>query len=310
MVARQFHGGHANLTYLLSFGGQEFVLRRPPFGKIAPGAHDMGREFRVLSRLYRHFSPAPRAFHLCEDKAIIGAPFVLLERRRGIVLRYEVGEHFSGMANVTERLSDALVRAEAALHRVDIEAAGLAGLGRPSGFAERQLAGWARRWALAKTEENAAMERVHQRLSAAVPAPQATAVIHNDLKFDNCQFQPDNPDEVTAIFDWDMATLGDPLVDFGVTLGYWPDPRLALDIPVLMRGDWPDKAWLKERYARYTGFDLAEMAWYEALACWKAAIIAQQLYQRYLLGDSADERMAFFGATARAMADLAREIID
>ncbi len=310
MNVAQFHGGHANLTYLIKFGNEEFVLRRPPFGKIAPGAHDMKREYRVLSKLYKHLPQAPRAFHLCEDPGIIGAIFVIMERRNGVVVRYQVPDNFKSFENVERRLTNALIRVEASLHNVDVEEAGLTELGKPEGFLNRQLAGWIKRWNLSKIEESSAMDEVYEILSSDIPTPQAVSIVHNDIKFDNCQFQPDNPDEVTSIFDWDMTTLGDPLVDFGVSLSYWPDERTNQfqGLPVMLRGDFPHKDFLKEKYREYSGFDLSNISWYESLAYWKGAVIAQQLYKRYVDGATKDQRMAAFGLSAKALAEIARLI--
>ncbi|MCP9235743.1 phosphotransferase family protein [Lewinella sp. JB7] len=305
---RQFHGGHANLTYKLTFGDRELVLRRPPFGTIAPGAHDMRREYRILSRLPTYFAPAPRAHLLCTDHEVIGADFVVMERRHGTVVRYALPDTFRTMPRVEERLTDALMRVTANLHRVDVEVAGLLELGNPEGFALRQLTGWSKRWQLAKTEENADMDRLADRLARDIPAPQRVSIVHGDLKFDNCQFSAGDPDTVTAVFDWDMATLGDPLIDLAGTLSFWPDPALdAADMPVrLLDGDWPDKDYLKERYATHTRLSLDRMPWYEAFACFKTAVIAQQLYRRYVRGSTRDARMEKFGRAARAFAALGR----
>lgn len=302
----QFRGGHANLTYELRFGERALVLRRPPFGKIAPGAHDMRREYQVLSRLPDHFAPAPRALHLCTDPAIIGADFVVMERRYGTVVRYGLPPEFAGIPEVERRLTDSLMRVTADLHGVAIEQARLHNLGRSQAFAERQLTGWTKRWELAKTGDNADMEFLASSLPQDIPLPQAVSIVHGDLKFDNCQFQPGEPDAVTSVFDWDMATLGDPLIDLAGTLSFWPDPALdtaAMPIPLLV-GHWPDKAYVKERYAEYTNFDLTRMPWYEAFACFKTAVIAQQLYRRYVDGGTTDERMEKFGAAARSFARL------
>ena len=302
----QFLGGHANLTYALRFGTRELVLRRPPFGTIAPGAHDMRREYRVLSRLPDHFAPAPRALLLCTDATVIGADFVVMERRHGVVVRYTLPPEFHGIPGVERRLTDALVRVSGDLHRVDAAVAGLSELGDPEGFAERQLRGWTKRWRLARTAANADMERLGEVLARDVPVPQAVSIVHGDLKFDNCQFQPGEPDAVTSVFDWDMATLGDPLIDLAGTLSFWPDPELdAGEMPIpLLTGNWPGKDYLKQRYAEDTGFDLSRMPWYEAFACFKTAVIAQQLYRRHVDGATRDARMDKFGAAARAFARL------
>ncbi|CAH0999697.1 hypothetical protein LEM8419_00997 [Neolewinella maritima] len=309
LTITQFHGGHANLTYELRFGDQELVLRRPPFGTIAPGAHDMRREYQILSRLGDRFAPAPRALLLCTDPEVIGADFVVMERRHGVVVRYGLPEVFQGLPDVERRLTDALMRVSADLHRVDVAQAGLQDLGKPAGFAVRQLRGWTKRWQLAKLEENAAMDHLATALADDIPGPQAVSIVHGDLKFDNCQYQAEEPDRVSSVFDWDMATLGDPLIDLAGTLSFWPDPALnAADMPIrLLDGNWPDKAYLKARYAEYTGFDLSRMSWYEAFACYKTAVIAQQLYHRYVQGSTRDERMEKFGRAARAFAQLGRD---
>jgi len=309
MSVQQFHGGHANLTYLFKFGDRELVLRRPPFGKIAPGAHDMKREFRVLSKLYKHYPAAPRAFVYSEDEEIIGARFVVMERRTGVVLRYKLPECFMGMQDVEDRCTLALIKSQADLHQVDVEAADLTKLGRPEGFAERQLTGWAQRWKLSQTAENTDMDQLLGLLQKDIPKPQAVSIIHNDFKFDNCQFQPDNPDVITSVFDWDMCTTGDPLVDFGSTLGYWPNEYFSDEMPILLKGDFPKREYLIDRYAELTGFHMDRIDWYEAFAFYKTAIILQQLYQRYLKGDTSDPRMAKFEMAAKEYASAAIRIL-
>lgn len=308
----QFHGGHANLTYLIWFGKQELVLRRPPFGQIAPGAHDMQREYRVLHRLHEVFAPAPRAYHLCTDAAVIGSDFVVMERREGVVIRNRLPAVFADTDRAEIRLTDALMKVCADLHLVDTDAAGLADLGKPAGFAERQLHGWTKRWNLAKLEDNADMEFLAAALTKDIPVPQRVSIVHGDLKFDNCQFQPTDPDRVTSVFDWDMATLGDPLIDLAGLLSFWPDPRIdPRELPIAaLTGTWPDKAYLCEKYAAYSGLNLSRMDWYEAFAYFKTAVIAQQLYARYVAGATKDARMEKFGSAARAFARLGRRRID
>lgn len=310
MNVAQFHGGHANLTYLLQFGAQELVLRRPPFGKIAPGAHDMKREYRVLSKLYKVFPEAPRAYLFCDDESIIGAPFVVMERKRGEVVRYELIDCFKPFDKAEERLTTAMIKAQANLHKVDFEKAGLSKLGRPEGFLERQLAGWSQRWELSKIGENKDMDEVLALLASSIPTPQATSIIHNDIKLDNCQFQADNPDKVTAIFDWDMTTLGDPLVDIGSTLGYWHEPYFdGHKMPVSLSKTFPDKDFLIEKYAEFTGFSMERIDWYHAFAYVKGAVITAQLYQRFVNGKSTDKRMESFGAVAKAFSRFSKKIL-
>lgn len=306
MSVEQFHGGHANLTYLLRFGEREFVLRRPPFGKIAPGAHDMKREYRVLSKLYKYLPEAPRAYHLCEDETIVGARFVVMQRCKGVVVRSKLPESFTQEKNVLSRLTNALLRSAADLHSVDVEAADLTALGKPDGFAERQIGGWNKRWNLSKTWEVADMDYVYDALKSSIPTPQSVSLIHNDLKFDNCQFQPDNPDKVTAIFDWDMCTTGDPLIDFGGLLAYFPEKSVPDMMRILPPGDYPDKSEMIARYSDMTGFNTENIWWYESFAYWKTAIILQQLYKRYADGATKDERMAKFGKMAKMLGGFAK----
>lgn len=314
MQVAQFHGGHANLTYLLTFGSQELILRRPPFGKIAPGAHDMKREYKVLSKLYKHFPAAPRAFHLCENEDIIGAKFVVLERKKGVIVRTKIIDCFKDLERIEERIADAMIKAQSTLHSVDYEKADLQNLGRPEGFLERQLSGWSKRWQLSQTTENKDMETILKWLHEDMPISQRSSIIHNDIKPDNCQFQADNPDQVTAIFDWDMCTLGDPLIDFATTLSYWPDSRFDKsaykDLPVTLEGNFPPKSFLINRYEEYTSFDLSRLLWYEVFAYWKGAVIAQQLYKRFTDGHTKDERMKKFGQSAQAMIDLVISMIE
>ena len=314
MKVAQFHGGHANLTYLLTFGDIELVMRRPPFGKIAPGAHDMGREYRVLSKLYRYFPAAPKAWHLCEDETIIGAKFIVMERKTGVVVRTKILDCFRHFENAEQRISKAMIKAQADLHLVSYEQANLTNLGKPEGFLQRQLKGWTERWQLSRTSDSTAMGEVWQWLHQDIPNTQHHSIIHNDIKPDNCQFQADNPDQVTAIFDWDMCTLGDPLLDFASTLSYWSDARFDTnkysDLPVTLEGNFPNKNFLIEHYQQCTGFDLHRLQWYEVFAYAKGVVISLQLYKRYVDGHSSDERMQRFGQSAQAMTDLTMHIIE
>jgi aminoglycoside phosphotransferase (APT) family kinase protein len=311
----QFPNGSANLTYLLRFGEVPLVLRRPPFGRIAPGAHDMAREHRVLSLLWQAFPPAPRALLLCEDESIVGAKFFIMELRNGVVIWDSIPESMRRHAGAARRVGFAVVRALADLHQVDYARIGLADLGRPDGFVARQLRGWRSRWeAVASRAADPVMTEVAGALERTMPPPQRAAILHNDLKLDNCQFDPADPDRVHSVFDWDMATLGDPLVDVGTLLNYWPDPG---DVPG-DRGMYPDgqdglglpsQAEILAVYGAATGLDLAAIGWYQAFACWKTAIVLQQLHDRYLRGETSDPRMASRGDRVSEFAARARHLL-
>jgi aminoglycoside phosphotransferase (APT) family kinase protein len=314
----QFPNGNANLTYLLRLGGHELVLRRPPFGQIAPGAHDMRREYRVLSRLWRHFDRAPRAYLFGDDPAVLGADFFVMERRRGEVVRDAVPASMRSHANVGSRMALALVDAMADLHLLEPGACGLGDLGRPQGFVDRQLEGWARRWELSRPETPGAleqMEEIHRRLAARRPTPGRVSIVHNDLKLDNCQFDPADPDRVASIFDWDMTTLGDPLIDLGTLLNYWPDPS---DTEATARGPQsalariglPPRAAIAARYAERTGADLHDVNWWEAFALWKTVVVVQQLHRRWVRGESTDPRMAHVADRGPALVRAALAVLD
>lgn len=312
----QFPNGSANLTYLLRVGEHELVLRRPPFGQLAPGAHDMKREFKVLSRLWRHFDRAPRGYLFCNDPAVLGADFFVMERRRGLVVRDTLPPALRAHREVGRRLAFALVEAMAELHALPPAPCGLDGLGRPEGFVERQLDGWAKRWALARPEgATDEMERIHERLARSRPAPGRASIVHNDLKLDNCQFAPDDPDRVTSIFDWDMTTLGDPLVDLGTLLNYWPDPvdteaTQRGTRPALARMGLPSRAEITGRYTALTGVDPAATRWWEAFALWKTVVVVVQLHRRWARGESTDPRMAHIADRAPSLVAAARIVLD
>jgi aminoglycoside phosphotransferase (APT) family kinase protein len=316
MQVLQFPNGSANLTYLVAFGDRRLVVRRPPFGRVAPGAHDMRREHRVLALLWRGFDRAPRAFLFCDDHHVVGSDFLVVEYRSGEVIWGAMPASMRDEDDVGARVGRAVVDALAELHLVSPEAVGLGDLGRPEGFVERQVAGWAKRWELVATEGiEPLMAAVGERLARAIPRSELVAILHNDYKVDNCQFAPGRPDRVTSIFDWDMATLGDPLVDLGTLLNYWPDPSdvedtAALVVAGLESLGLPGRAEVVERYAAITGFDVDAVRWYEAFASWKTAVVLQQLHLRYVRGESSDERMAARGELVGQQARRAATLLD
>jgi aminoglycoside phosphotransferase (APT) family kinase protein len=318
LAVRQFGGGKANLTYLLRFGDHEFVLRRPPLGPVPPGAHDMRREHSVLSVLHRRYPPAPRSLHLCEDESVIGAIFVILERRRGFVIRDDLPPEFAGRPELNRRIGFALVDALADLHRVDPAAIGLDTLGRPEGYLERQLAGWTRRWEAAldlpaQAEVRTAMRTVLDRLAARLPPSRAATLLHNDYRLDNLLLDPLDPARVVAVLDWDMCTLGDPLADLGYVLNYWAEPgddpvwRQIAAMPT-WRAGFPSRAEAISRYAERTGFDVAEILWYEVFAAFKLAVIVQQIHIRWRRGQTRDERFRHYDERVAGLARKARTL--
>ncbi len=295
---RQFPAGKANLTYLLRFPEREYVLRRPPLGPVAPSAHDMSREFRVLEVLHRTYPPAPRAYLFCADPEVIGAPFFVMERRSGVVVRERLPAAFEAAPRAGEELSGALVRALAEFHSVDYEQLGLADLGKPEGFIRRQVEGWTRRWWQAVEQPLPEMDACAAWLAENLPPSSAHTLVHNDFKLDNAMFDPRDPGRVVAVFDWDMCTLGDPLSDLGSLLAYWSqpddDPQLRAMAMMPREGFWTRRQLLDE-YGKLTGRDLSRADFYHCLGLFRLAVIIAQIYVRYLRGQTSDERFAVFG---------------
>ena len=307
LTLQQFGGGHANLTYLLRFGDTEYVLRRPPLGPIAPSAHDMRREHHVLVRLGDAFPLAPLSYALCTDPDILGVDFHVMERRRGIVIRKELPAGLDGRPDLRRRVGEMIVDVLADLHQVDPGSVGLGDLGRPGGFAQRQLAGWGRRWHAAKDQEVADVDRMLRWLESTVPAPQITALLHNDYKLDNLMVAADDPATPVAVLDWDMATRGDPLVDLGYLLNFWNEegdnPRWhqVSRMPTDHEG-FPTRAEVVERYARRTGLDLEAVTWYHVFGVFKLVVIVQQIYIRFLHGQTQDQRFKGYDERVRDLA--------
>jgi aminoglycoside phosphotransferase (APT) family kinase protein len=313
----QFPSGHSNLTYLLRVGEREIVLRRPPFGAAIKTAHDMGREHRILSALVGVYPRVPRPRLLCEDASVLGAPFYLMERVRGVILR---GPRPQAALALSEdgmrRVSTALVDVLAGLHAVDVEAAGLSDLGHPEGYVRRQVEGWTRRYLAAQTDDLPAIEAVAAWLAGHMPPPAGgAALVHNDFKYDNVVLDPDDLARVVAVLDWEMATIGDPLMDLGTALGYWldpddPEPTKALPFgPTLLPGNL-DRAGVVARYAEASGRDVGDVLFHYVFALFKIAVIAQQIYKRFALGHTKDPRFAAMIVGVRVLGDQATRALD
>lgn len=311
-VVEQFAGGHANLTFLLSYPTIDLVLRRPPLGPVAPGSHDMAREYRVLSRLHRSFAPAPEAFQFCDDSEVIGAPFLIMERREGVVIRNAVPAVFgSGEdANSNRKLSEVVVDTLADLHHVDPESCDLGDLGRPDGFLARQVEGWMARWEAARHEPNPLAEELATWIHAGLPESPRPTIIHNDWRLDNMAVDPADPGRCAAVYDWDMCTRGDPLADLGTLMGVWYEAgEVAATLnpmPTSVPG-FMSRSKAIDRYAQRSGADLSRFNWYLVFGTWKLGVVLQQIYIRFYRGQTHDERFASMGAGAQRLFELAAE---
>jgi len=298
LVIEQFPSGNSNLTYLIRKGDSDLVLRCPPFGaENIKAGHDMYREYRILSKLHDVYSPAPKPFAYCEDKSVVGAPFYLMERKKGVILRKQLPEQLVISSTTMRKLSESLVDNLVCIHNIDWVSADLSDMGKPEGFLQRQVDGWAQRYENAQTDEIADVGPVIAWFRENIPqSPQAT-LIHNDYKFDNVVLDPTDLSRVIGVLDWEMSTIGDPLLDLGVALGYWiteDDPellRLARTQPTNLEGS-PGRVEIAQMYAKKTGTDISNIVYYYAFALFKLAVIAQQIYYRYAKGYTQDSRFS------------------
>ncbi|HEX8176210.1 MAG TPA: phosphotransferase family protein [Pyrinomonadaceae bacterium] len=310
MTVEQFPGGHSNLTYLLRFGEQEFVMRRPPFGPVPPKAHDMAREYRILEAVHPVYTLAPRPFLLCEDQSIIGSTFYLMERRRGLVVRVDEPPELAGRPAERRRASRAMIDALASLHNVDINTHGLSALGKPAGFVERQVRGWNERWRGSQTSELPEMDALAGWLIERLP-PEAErhTLVHGDFKLDNAMLDALDVGRLVGVFDWEMAAVGDPLIDLGILLAYWVHVSAAEQTDavstVTRREGWFTRAEILERYQERTGADLSRITFYEVFAVFKLAVVLQQIFYRYHRGQTDDPRFASLGERVNWLADIA-----
>lgn len=296
---RQFPGGYSNLTYEIAFGAQRLVLRRPPRGQKAASAHDMGREYFVLSRLHESFPLCPEPLHYCEDPEVIGAPFYIMAAIEGLILRAKLPSGFHPDPELQKEQSEAAIRLQAELHQLDYERLGLGSFGHPEGYRERQVAGWSKRYRHARTDDAPDFESVMTWLEARRPSgdPARSGIIHNDFKLDNLVFDPRQPTRIIGVLDWEMATIGDPLMDLGNSFAYW----VEADDPPYMRAleTLPSRlpGFLNRReqlalYQRLSGCSLDDWDFYYTAGLFRLAVIAQQIYARYRQGHSSDPRFA------------------
>ncbi len=315
LTIEQFPSGYSNLTYLLRLGDQELVLRRPPFGNRVKSAHDMGREYNVLSKLSGVYDLVPRPLVYCDDEQVLGAPFYVMQRCRGVILRSPKQMDCDLDAATLRQLGESFVDTLAALHAIDYEAAGLGDLGRPEGFIERQVAGWTKRYQQARTHDFPEMESIAGWLADNLPPSSGTSLIHNDFKFDNLVLDPRDLTKIIAVLDWEMCTLGDPLLDLGVTISYWveayDEPALKAFIagPTNLPGNLTRRE-IVQRYAEVTGRDTSGILFHYCFGLFKLAVIVQQIYYRYAQGHTRDPRFAGLDQAVESLGIAATHAVD
>jgi len=316
LVVEQFPSGFSNLTYLLRLGDQELVLRRPPVGNVVKSAHDMGREYRVLSKLCRVYSPAPEPLLMCENEQILGYPFYVMQRLHGIILRKSnTPDELIATPGLVTTLCESFIDSLAQLHRLDYQAAGLENLGRPAGYVERQVTGWVGRYAKAKTDDYVEMESLGDWLAAHLPADTPASLIHNDYKYDNLVLDPRDLSHILGVLDWEMATIGDPLMDLGSTLAYWveandpPEEHARAFGPTMLPGSLTREQ-LAQRYAQSADIELPDMRFYYAFGLFKLSVIVQQIYARFAAGKTQDQRFAQLNTVVESLGKTGQRVVE
>ena len=312
---RQFPAGYSNLTYLLTFDTTELILRRPPFGNRVQSAHDMSREFRVLSQLSPHYPLAPRVFLYCDDETVIGSSFYIMERRCGIVLRRQLPTGLEVKPNHLQQLATNFANRFAELHSLDYQRLGLTDLGKPQGYIERQVKGWLKRYEAAATHHYPEVEALGKWLANHRPVESDAALIHNDFKFDNLVLAQDNVSQIIAVLDWEMATIGDPLMDLGSTLAYWIEAEDADDLKrwAFAITDQPGcltRQELAEHYLEARRVQTKDLLFYYNYGLFKLIGIVQQIYARYHRGSTTDQRFAQLHRMVEALGQQAQRTLE
>ncbi|WP_235016314.1 phosphotransferase family protein [Aquimarina sp. AU474] len=309
----QFTHGYSNLTYLLQIEEKEYVLRRPPFGAIKRG-HDMGREFKVQSGIYTSFPKVPKMYAYTEDEDILGCPFYIMEKVDGIILNVHEAKKRNISTLDFKTISDSWLDTFVELHNIDYKTSGLSDLGKPEGYVERQVLNWGKQYLKAATEDVPAADKVMRWMEDNQPKEYRYSLVHNDFKYDNVVFKDDSWKEVNAVLDWEMATLGDPLMDLGTSLGYWtmasdhPFVQQGIPSPTIMNGN-PSRSEIVESYIKKSGREVNHLVFYYAFGLFKIAVIAQQIYYRYSKGLTTDPRFAKLNKAAELLCNLALQAI-
>lgn len=315
MTVRQFPGGHSNLTYLISFKNRKMVLRRPPFGAKAKSAHDMGREYRILKALKPFFPYCPEPLAYSEDTDIMGCPFYVMEHIQGIILRRNLPKGMVLTPAQVERLFQKTVETHYALHRLDYRKIGLEGFGRPEGYIRRQVEGWSSRYRSARTPDAPDFESVMAWLNAKQPEDSSyPSIIHNDFKLDNIVLDSCDPLNIIGVLDWEMATIGDPLMDIGCSLGYWVEPgdppqmQAMKTLPTHLEGALTRKQ-VVAYYSRLSGRFVDNYEFYYGFGLFRLAVIAQQIYYRFYHGQTRDPRFQSLITAVSILEKTARDLL-
>ncbi|MEH7335087.1 phosphotransferase family protein [Neobacillus drentensis] len=307
MGITKFFEGYSNHTYLLSFGNWESVLRRPPFGEIPAKAHDIKREYSILSRLQSVYPLAPKPYLYIDDPAIMERHFYLMEKKQGIVINKSIPEIYGSSEQIGPSISKSIINSLVELQQVDYKKVNLMDIGKPEGFLERQVHSWIKRYRLVKTDEMAGVAELEAWLIKNMPTTTDTTIVHNDFKLNNLVLHPNDPGVIKGVLDWEMATIGDPMSDIGAMLTYWgeaSDPDIGLSVVTNQPGFFSRRE-MAERYAQVSGRDITDIEYYVAFSFYKLAIILQQLYYRWKKGETDDARFSKMHIPIANLFDLA-----
>jgi len=310
-------GGRSNLTYLVAADDKEVVLRRPPLGHVLPTAHDMAREFTVISALADTEVPVPDAIHLCRDESVLGAPFYVMERLHGHILRNDFPPGYADTPELKRQIGEAVVDTLAKIHAVDYDAVGLSGFGHPDGFMARQVRRWKQQWERSVTRPLPMMDELIGKLEAKLPTSPPPTIVHGDFRVDNTILHPDEPSRIVGVLDWEMSTLGDPLADLGLTLVYWPDQG---DVDEFKKGfgsvtitsadGFPSRREVVERYGIATGRDVSDASYYWAFGFFKLAVILEGIHARFLQGKTVGEGFETIGERVPSLVMVGTYVLD
>lgn len=307
MEVEKFSEGYSNLTYLLRIDNWEAVLRRPPFGKMPPKAHDMEREYRILEKVNPVFSYAPKPYVYCEDASIMEKHFYVMEKKQGVVIDDQLPEQYSNSQLTGPLISKSVIQTLVELQAVDYQAAGLVNMGKPEGFLERQVFNWIKRYDLSQTDEIPQMDELEQWLKTNIPRTTETTIVHNDFKLNNLIFHQTDPSKVIGVLDWELSTIGDPMSDLGSTIAYWgqaDDPDMGINIITNQPGFYSRREFVEE-YAKLSGRDVTDIAYYVTFGFYKLAVILQQIHYRWKIGAVQDERFARLNIAVANLIEMA-----
>jgi len=307
MEVKQFSEGYSNLTYLIKFGDWQGVLRRPPFGKVPPKAHDMKREFEILEKIHPVFPLAPQAYVFCDDLNVIDKNFYVMEKKEGIVIDGELPTGYDSRT-VGPLISQSIVENLNLLHSVDYQKSGLSNFGKPEGFVERQVHGWIKRYENSKTDHIQHQMELEEWFKTNIPVTTGNTIVHNDFKMNNLVFDEQTIGQINGVLDWELSTIGDPLTDVGSAVAYWGesgDPNMGISIVTNQPGFFSRREFIEE-YSKLSGRDMSDISFYVAFGFYKLAVILQQIYYRWKIGELKDERFHDLNQAVANLFELAQ----